>query len=619
MQDLPRTAVGQSVKGPYQSAKHRIIDLSSYKPSNARRWLAWQCGMITNVLYGAVFVARGENPEIAKALAVWPNADADADADGDIFCEISRLAMAKRRVTAQINIKLNTKSDDVCDCIAYPLVHNEKLLGTVVLAVTHRSDVQRKAVVQLLQWGVIWLQDLLNQGSDKPIANLALELEIVKLLAQDVPLAVSGNQLCSFLSDNFGCERVVLGVCRGLQIHAVALSHQIEFDRRLAKVARIEMAMEECVNQSRVLSLPSKEECLQDIVSAHQALLNESSYQSLCSIPLLSGTDVIGVITLIRVNGPMFEDQTQQSLKQIVAGVAPILALKLNQSRSLGQKTSQGLRSFVGYRNWRSKVIVLAMFVAIVVAALVDIDHRVSASASIEGTSQRVLVAPYSGYLESAHARAGDHVKKNQMLAVLDSRDLQLERERWHSEREKHSKEYLQALSESNRAMVSITRARMAQVNAQLLRVQTQLERAQLRAPFDGVLASGDLSQVLGVPVERGQQLFELVPLNGLSAVLMVDEHDVADLQVGQQGQLRLTSLPGQVLGFQVSRIQPLANVTNQGIAFRVEVQLDAVPAGLRLGMQGVGKVVMGQDSALWVWSRPLVNRLRLWLWSWGV
>lgn len=614
-QHLPRTAAGQPVKGPYQSAKHRLIDLSPHKPSNARRWLDWQCRMIPNALSGAVFIVRGEKPEMAKALAVWPSADTGSD----LFCEISRLAMVKRRVTVQTNIRLNAECNDVCDCIAYPLVHNDKLLGTVVLAVTQRSDEQRKAVIQLLQWGIVWLQDLLNQGSAKPIANLAMELEVVKLVAQDVPLGVSGNQLCSLLSDNFGCERVILGVCRGLHIHTLALSHQIEFDRRLAKLARIEMAMEECVNQARTLSLPSDEKQAQDIVNAHQTLLEESGYHSLCSIPLLEGTEVIGVVTLIRTNSPEFDEQTLQSLKHVVAGVAPILALKLKQSRSLNQKVNQSMRALVGYRDWRSKAMIIALLVAIVVAALVDIDHRVSASASINGTVQRVLVAPYSGYLKSAHVRAGDEVKKNQVLAVLDSSDLQLERERWRSERGKHAKEYLQALAQSDRASVSITRARMAQVDAQLQRVQSQLERAQLRAPFDGVLASGDLSQVLGVPVERGQQLFELVPLRSLSAVLMVDEHDVAGLKVGQQGELRLTSLPGQALGFQVSKILPLANATNSGNGFPVEVQLDSVPSGLRLGMQGVGKIVIGEDSALWVWSRPLVNRLRLWLWYWGI
>ena len=41
-----------------------------------------------------------------------------------------------------------------------------------------------------------------------------------------------------------------------------------------------------------------------------------------------------------------------------------------------------------------------------------------------------------------------------------------------------------------------------------------QLERMQIMAPFDGVVVSGDLSQSLGSPVERGDVLFEVAPLD---------------------------------------------------------------------------------------------------------
>lgn len=605
----------QLAEDPYQSAKHRLVDLWPRKSANARRWLDWQCRMISNVHSGAVFIVREEKTSCLETLAVWP----DADVNNEVLSQVSDKAVAELRVVTQSNIRLDGNSDEVCDCIAYPLICNDQFLGTVVLALATGSDTQREAVERLLQWGVIWLQDQLQHSSDKPIATLSLELDSMKLAAQDLPLGVSANELCSFLADKLGCARVALGIHGGLKIHTLALSHQLNFDRRLATVGRIELAMKECANQGRIVCLPGSQHQTRDIVAAHESLLNESGNHAVCSIPMLAGTEVFGVFSFIRARGPAFDDRALQTLKNVVATIAPILAIKLNESRSLSQKTGQGLRALAGYRYWRKKMAAIAMLAFIAVAAIVEIDYRVSASASIDGTLRRVLVAPYGGYLESASARAGDQVKKNQVLAVLDSSDLQLEQERLSSEREKYSKEYLQALSESDRAKVSIARARVAQTEAELQRTQTQLERAQVIAPFDGVLVDGDLSQLLGVPVERGQLLFELVPLNGVSAVLMVDEHDVGDLRLGQRGEMRLTSLPGKPLDFEVMRILPLANTFNQSNAFRVEVRLDSKPGGLRLGMRGVAKVVIGKESALWVWCRPLVNRVRLWLWSWGL
>ena len=70
--------------------------------------------------------------------------------------------------------------------------------------------------------------------------------------------------------------------------------------------------------------------------------------------------------------------------------------------------------------------------------------------------------------------------------------------------------------------------AQLEQARAQVARVEEQLGRTTVTAPFDGVVVSGDLSQNLGAPVERGTILFEVAPLSEFRLVLKVDERDVA-------------------------------------------------------------------------------------------
>ena len=50
---------------------------------------------------------------------------------------------------------------------------------------------------------------------------------------------------------------------------------------------------------------------------------------------------------------------------------------------------------------------------------------------------------------------------------------------------------------------------------------------------------------------------------------------------------------------------------------FRVEAELDAAPAGVRPGMEGVGKIAAGERRLVWIWTRNFVNWLRLSLWAW--
>ena len=50
---------------------------------------------------------------------------------------------------------------------------------------------------------------------------------------------------------------------------------------------------------------------------------------------------------------------------------------------------------------------------------------------------------------------------------------------------------------------------------------------------------------------------------------------------------------------------------------FRVEAEVDKSAVDLRPGMEGVGKIVAGERSILWVWTHRFTDWLRLSLWRW--
>jgi multidrug efflux pump subunit AcrA (membrane-fusion protein) len=137
-------------------------------------------------------------------------------------------------------------------------------------------------------------------------------------------------------------------------------------------------------------------------------------------------------------------------------------------------------------------------------------------------------------------------------------------------------------------------------------------------APFDGVLVSGDLTQALGAPLERGQVLFEIAPLDAYRIVLQVDEHKVADVALGQRGELVLSSMPNQRYPFAVKTITPVSAAKEGRNYFRIEARLDAVAgSSLRPGMEGIAKISVEDRHLVWIWTRDLVNWIRLKVWAW--
>jgi RND family efflux transporter MFP subunit len=245
-------------------------------------------------------------------------------------------------------------------------------------------------------------------------------------------------------------------------------------------------------------------------------------------------------------------------------------------------------------------------------------DYRITADGSLEGTIQRALAAPVAGYLSEAQSRAGDIVKAGQVLATLDDRDLRLERLKWATQRAKQQREYSEALAKQELAKAQVLRTQIEQAEAQLTLLDEQISRLRITAPFDGVIVSGDLSQQLGAPVERGNTQFEVAPLKKYRIVLKVDERDIVEVSLGQSGELVLSSMADRGLPFRVEKITPVSTAQEGRNFYRVEAR----PTGgdteaLRPGMQGVAKITIDKRRLAWIWSHKVVHWLRMFIWSW--
>ena len=306
----------------------------------------------------------------------------------------------------------------------------------------------------------------------------------------------------------------------------------------------------------------------------------------------------------------------------IYAGLGAVLVLKQRESQALLGKIKADLidaplRKLMGPQGLRWKLAVSAL-VLVVLFGLLPGTFRVTAPAILEGTVQRALVAPFNSYIKAEHARAGSAVNEGDVLAELDARDLKLERQKWHSQYQEYSKQYDKALAKLEHAEARIAKTQAAQAAAQLALLDEQLARTRLLAPFEGVIIAGDLSQALGTPVERGQVLFEVAPLDDYRVILNVDEQDITYLVVGQSGEMTLSALPGRQFPFVVEKIASIYLIEGSS-AFRVEARItDAeFKEALRPGLQGIGKVVIGDRSRLWIWSRRIIAWTRIQLWKW--
>jgi len=166
-------------------------------------------------------------------------------------------------------------------------------------------------------------------------------------------------------------------------------------------------------------------------------------------------------------------------------------------------------------------------------------------------------------------------------------------------------------------AAMNVLGKKAQQAEAQIELLDEEIARTRITAPFDGIVVSGDLSQALGAPVDAGQVLFQVAPLDSYRVVLKVDESDIREMAVGQSGELVLTALPHETLPIKVSKITPVSVSEEGRNCFEVEAELGQAKSRLRPGMEGYGKIDIDRRRLIWIWTHRLVDWVRLRVWSW--
>lgn len=433
----------------------------------------------------------------------------------------------------------------------------------------------------------------------------------------------AATALAQQLAGSLKCERASLGWREPDGLRVIAASYVAEVHARQETARLVAAAMSEAVEQGVALVYPEGESIGHHILLAHHELARRQGY-ALCTVPLAHEGRIIGALTLERHDGSFSSSEAAQ-IARLAAMISPVLALKYENGLSVWRRLRLDIRArrktLLRADTPARKPMLAGLAVATLVIALILLlptAHRVGAPARLEGETQRILTAPADGYLRKVQVRPGDRVKAGQVLAELADQDLLVQQRGLAAELAQYENALVSAQARNDRTEFIVNQGQADAARARLELLQQQLDRSQLRAPFDGIVIKGDLSQSVGAPVERGAELITLAPDTGYRVMIEAEESEVADLKPGQHGQLILAALPSHTLPLTVERITPLASTEDGRHYFAVYASLTGKLPALRPGMQGFAKIEVDQRSMLGNWLRRALAWTRIQLWSWG-
>lgn len=588
-------------------------------------WLRLQCHALKATgcesAAGVVIwqIASGYGP-----VAIWPTARSDVAHLGDT----ARKSLAEKRGLCERRMPGSGAAGIVHAEVAYPALVDGQAVGVAVIELQAASEAALQRALQQLHWGAGWLESraraLASQVAQARATRSAQAIDLLAAASEQESATQAAMALVNDLAARLSATRVLLGFEDRGHLRLEAISHVAWFDRRSQEIARVENLMEEALDQGATVAVPPLPDQPFRVTVAHDEQRVAGGLGAVATVLLVGRQGPIGTITVEWPAAPGAADALAEAVPLLEAAAllcGPLLEDKLERRRWLSGRLADGARGglqrLAGRGHASFKLGAVAVAVAAVVLSVADMEYRVTAKSVIEGVVQRAAVAPFRGFVAAAPVRAGAEVRQGQLLAVLDDRDLRLEQARFRSEVDQAEQKYHDANAKRDRSSAAQAAAQQRQAQAQLDLVDEKLARSRISAPIDGLVVSGDLTQLLGSPVEQGQTLFEVAPLDAYRVILRVDERDIGELKPGQRGQLVLTGLSKEPLPFSVRTITAVAEPGDGKNLFRVEAELDRAVPYLRPGMEGVGKVEVGQRGVLWVWTHGLTDWLRLALWRW--
>lgn len=559
--------------------------------SSQHLWLQMQCQILPHVECGVLLhLVDGA----LEPSAFWPvpnQLDEQIQALAHQALRDQRMALANRGEQQLL--------------LAYPLAQSQRNKPCLVLTLNQRHRETVNTVLRRLKAEARWFA-LASQGpQSEPSAQL---LSVFNAALYEPSVTESCLTLVNQWSHWLGCERVALGLMGNRSIVLKAVSNSAEIDPRTRASDTLKRAMQEAAHERAEVSVVDTEN--PNAPPLHGDLQRQTNAVMINSLPLLCGRDVIGVVSLEWHHTP-----ASPRLDELRAQL-PTFAYLLNLKRQAEQRS---LGTSVG-RQWRAKTrlqwgIGAAVFIALLLVALVPADYRIAADAQLQGAQKKIVVAKQEGFLAEVMARPGDRVEHDEPLARLDERELRLQRRKLASELQQYRQEYNNALANSERAAAAIAMAQAEQVDIQLELVDQQLQRTLVRAPMSGVIVSDDISQSVGKPLSAGEVLFEISSTDEFRVILYVDERDIVRVATGQVGTLVLSSLPAERFSFTVQRKTPVNEVREGLNWFRVEARLQNPSPLVQPGMTGTAKITVGREPLGWIALHRLFDWLRLRLW----
>jgi len=411
-------------------------------------------------------------------------------------------------------------------------------------------------------------------------------------------------QGCATLVNEFqnllGCRRVALGVCgkHPESFQLLAVSGMASIDRRSEHARALEAVLAEAVLRSDLTVWPMTGFASRHATLAHQKLSSQADAPVVVSSPLRFSQDKT-------VAAWVFLGTKEFTEKPLILGligaseprVASCLELLRRSERSRIRRWFQRLTEH--RRKWLTRALPIALCI-LFLALWIPCSYTIGCKCRLQPTVRRFVAAPFEGILEKSLVEPGDVVKRDQVLARMDAREIRLAISDTTADLNRAEVKRNIQLAKQDQGATQMAALEKEELELKLQLLESRNNKLDIKSPIYGIVLRGDQKRAEGMPVTLGQNLFEVAPLDKMVVEVAIPERDFPYVKVGQNVRIKLDAYANQMLDGTLIRIHPRTEEWDTDYVFVGEILTDNPHELFRPGMNGRATIYAGRHTLYW-------------------
>ena len=491
-----------------------------------------------------------------------------------------------------------------------PLGETEILL--IVLKSAQDASLAMKVSQQVTAAMHLWMKANSQLESRWQVQSLAAIMELVGKVENSSTLVDASSAIANEMVSFLGCSNAAVGVRnigKAADIRLKAISGVHKLDRTSSLSQTYEQTLHEADVRGDQALFPAVDDDNAHLLLAHRQLAGAVHNEAVLSEPLSNAEgETIGVWVFTGdrnvLQNPLFSKFVSTASPHIAGALALLQRCEKTRLQkawaTFKEKTSKRTRQMIPFA-----------ILGLALVMLIPIRYRVRCNCVTEPMSRRFAVAPFDGTILNGFVEPGDVVKKGQVLAEMDGREVRLELSAKVAERQQALLQREIELTEGNVPKTFLSELENERLSSEADVLEYRQNHLSVRSSIDGIVLSGSLERSEAASVRKGEVLFEIGPTDKMRVEIAIPAEDISQVRSGNAVKIWIEGREETPLTAEIKSIHPRSEIRDAENVFIAKIEFENEDDQYRPGMKGTVRIDGERRSLGWSMFHKSFNFMR--------